>query len=216
MSGPAVAGVEGKLGYTITVPDSWFELDLEPSTREASIRRLVEARVRGNDTMWEQRAAIQKMLLEQARAAHESGATYCASFSIPTEEGPITGSVTVSLVMDPAYDETSVLEDVLRSVPRTGGDLDAWTEIGTVDIDGVECLRSRGVEDAPLGDGNFIRNVSMLTVVPVRDHRRMFLVACSSPVVVMAEELHDLFDAVTGTFRVVRLEPTEVLDVAAQ
>jgi hypothetical protein len=215
VSGPAVAGVEGRLGYTITVPGSWFELDVEPATRDEAIRRLVEERVRGNDAMWAQRHAIQKLLGEQARAAYESGATYCASFSIPTDEGPITGTVMVSLVMDPAYDETSVLDDVLRSVPRVGGDLDPWTEVGVVNVDGVECMRSRGIEDAPVGDGHFVRNVSMLTVVPVPDHRRMFLVACSSPVVAMAEELLDLFDAVTDTFRVVLLDK-EGADVAAQ
>lgn len=212
MSGPAVAGIEGRLAYTITVPETWFELDLEPATREASIRRLVEERVRGNDTMWEQRHAIEKLLGEQARAAHESGATYCATFSIPTDEGPITGTVTVSLLMDPAYDEneSSVLQDVLRSVPPTGGELDPYTEVGVADVGGVECVRSKGIEDAPIGDGHFVRNVSMLTVVPVPEHHRLFLVACSSPVITLHEQLLDLFDAVTGTFRVVRLDPEQV------
>ncbi|MET0930195.1 MAG: hypothetical protein ABWX74_11785 [Aeromicrobium sp.] len=206
MSGPAVAGIEGRLAYTIAVPGSWFELDLEPATREASIRRLVEERVRGNGAMWEQRHAIQKVLVEQARAAHESGATYCATFSIPTDEGPITGTVTVSLLMDPADDETSALQDVFRSVPRVSDELEPWTEVGVVDVGGVDCPRSKGIEDVPIGDGHFVRNVSMLTAVPVPDHRRMFLIACSSPVIAMDEQLLDLFDAVTGTFRVVRLD----------
>lgn len=209
MSGPAVAGIEGRLAYTITVPDSWFELDLEPATREASIRRLVEDRVRGNDTMWAQRHAIEKLLTEQARAAHESGATYCASFSMPTAEGPITGSVTVSLHRDPADDETSVLKDVVRSVPRTGGDHDPHTEVDVVDVGGVECVRTSGIEDTPIGDGHYVRNVSMLTLVPVPEHRRLFLVTCSSPVIILEEQLLDLFDAVTGTFRVVRIDDPE-------
>lgn len=206
MSGPAVAGIEGRLAYTITVPETWFELDVEPATRETSIRRLVEERVRGNDVMWEQRTAIQKVLVEQARAAYETGATYCASFSIPTDEGPITGTVTVSLILDPAHDETVSLDDVLRAVPRTDDPLDPHTDVGTVQIDGVECLRSSGIEDTALGEGTFVRNVSMLTAVPVPEHSRLFLVVCSSPVIVLEEQLLDLFDAVTGTFRVVRLD----------
>jgi hypothetical protein len=212
VSGPAVAGIEGRLAYTVTVPGTWFELDVEPATREESIRRLVEQRVRGNDAMWEQRHAIHKVLVDQARAAYESGATYCASFSIPTDEGPITGTVTVSLVMDPAYDEETTIADFFRSVPRTGDDLEPHTDVTSVQIDGVECARSSGIEDAPLGDGVFVRNVSMLTAVPVPEHRRLFLVACSSPVIVLEEQLLDLFDAVTGTFRVVRLDPQEARD----
>ncbi len=209
MSGPAVAGIEGRLAYTITVPETWFELDVEPATREDSIRRLVEQRVRGNDAMWEQRHAIQKVLVDQARAAYETGATYCASFSIPTDEGPITGTVMVSLVMDPAYDEETTVADFFRSVPRTDDALEPHTDVASVQIDGVECARSSGIEDAPLGDGAFVRNVSMLTAVPVPDHHRLFLVACSSPVIVLEEQLLDLFDAVTGTFRVVRLDPAD-------
>jgi hypothetical protein len=207
VSGPAVAGVEGRLAYVLTVPETWFELDVEPATRETSARRLVEERVRGNETMWEQRHAIQKVLVEQARAAYEAGATYCASFSIPTDEGAITGTVTVSLVMDPAYDEETTFVDFLRARPRTGDDpLEPHTDVTAVRIDGVECARSSGIEDTPIGDGTFVRNVSMLTAVPVPDHRRLFLVACSSPVIVLEEQLLDLFDAVTGTFRVVRLD----------
>jgi hypothetical protein len=219
MSGPAVAGVEGRLAYTISVPATWFELDVEPATRDDSIRRLVETRVRGNEVMWEQRHAIQKVLADQARAAYETGATYCASFSIPTDEGPITGSVTVSLIMDPAYDEETSIADFFRSVPRTDDELAPHIDVTTVQIDGVSCARSSGIEDTPVGDGGFVRNVSMLTAVPVPDHRRLFLVVCSSPVIVLEEQLLDLFDAVTGTFRVVRLDADvdkEVRDGSAE
>lgn len=45
-----------------------------------------------------------------------------------------------------------------------------------------------------------------LTAVPVRDSARLFLLAFSSPVLPLVEELHDLFDAVASTFRVVPLD----------
>lgn len=209
MSGPAVAGVEGRLAYTIAVPASWYELDLEPATRADSIRRLVEDRTRGDDAMWEQRRGLERLLLEQAQAARESGATYCASFSMPTDEGPVTGTVTVSLVMDPAADEPSILHEAFRPVERREGDLTPYTDVSTLEVGGRRCVRSQGIEDAALGDGHYVRNVSMLTAVPVPEHGRVFLVACSSPVVVLADQLLDLFDAVSGTFRVVLLEEGE-------
>ena len=58
MTGPATAGLEGRAGFALTVPDSWFEIDLDPATRDDAIRRLVEDRVRGNDALWEQRRGV--------------------------------------------------------------------------------------------------------------------------------------------------------------
>lgn len=207
-AGPAIAGVEGRLAFVITVPETWYELDVHPATREESIRLLVDQRCRGNDAMWAARPGIRKALEEQARAAWEAGAVYCAGFADPTEDGPITGSVMVSLVHDPraADDTVDWLKESFRDVPRRGDDeLAPYAETSVVDLPGVgPCPRTSGIEDAPLGEGHFVRGVTMLTAVPVPDHERVFLVAASSPVLPLVEPLLDLFDAVTGTFRVVR------------
>jgi hypothetical protein len=57
------------------------------------------------------------------------------------------------------------------------------------------------VEDLALPDGSgHIRSVVMQTFVPVPDDRRVMIVSCSSPVVLLAEDLLDLFDAITSTF----------------
>ncbi len=44
----------------------------------------------------------------------------------------------------------------------------------------------------------------MQTFVPIPQSDQVALVACSSPNVVLVDALHDLFDAVTSTFRFVR------------
>ncbi|WP_310962032.1 hypothetical protein [Nocardioides terrisoli] len=204
---PAAAGLEGKLAFTITVPDSWYELDLEPATRRESIRRLVEERVRDTD-LWDQRRTLQKLLEEQSGFAHESGATYCAAFSMPTDAGPVTGSVVVTLVESPGSDAAESFRVLGRSfteVPRTGDPLAPYAETDMVDLPGSgSCPRTSGIEDTPVGDGGYVRNVFSLTAVPVHELNRVFLVAASSPVLPLADVLLDLFDAVTGTFRVVR------------
>lgn len=212
MSGPAVAGLEGRLGFSITVPDTWFEIDVDPATRDESIRRLVEDRVRGHQQMWEARHGITRILRQQARQAHDAGATYCACMAHPTDDGPITASVVVSLVRGPvgaseAEDRTGFLLERLTPVPRQDDD-DRFTSVCTVDIPGVGvCARSYGVEDVELDDGTgSIRTVFMQTMIPTPGFNKVFLVSASSPVVALAAELHDLFDAVTGTFRLVALE----------
>ena len=64
----------------------------------------------------------------------------------------------------------------------------------------------QGIEDTPVGDGRLLRHVFMVTAVPLPRDQRTFLVAASSPTLPLADALLDLFDAVTGTFRVVALD----------
>ena len=82
MSGPAVAGLEGRVGFTITVPESWFELDLSPATRNDSIRVLVEDRVRGQQDMWEARQGIIRILRDEAATACVASSAVAAWLSL--------------------------------------------------------------------------------------------------------------------------------------
>jgi hypothetical protein len=43
----------------------------------------------------------------------------------------------------------------------------------------------------------------MQTFVPIPQSEQIVLISCSSPNVVLVDALHDLFDAVTSTFRFV-------------
>lgn len=208
MTGPAVAGLEGRWGFAVTVPDSWYEIDLEPATRDESIRRMVEERARGNDTMWQARHGTTRVLQQQARAAWEAGAAYAAGFAMPTDDGPITGAVTVSLVRGPvgAREEADPVAQLLeRLEPVAPTDDGRFTRVTAVRLDGAgECARSYGIEDTAIDEG-YVRTVFMQTMVPMPTMNKVFLVSCSSPVVPLAAELHDLFDAVTGSFRLVSL-----------
>lgn len=219
MAGPATAGLEGRLGFTISVPQSWYELELDPARSDQAIRQLVEDRVRGNDTMWPQRHAIHRLLVQQAADAHASGATYAAGFSLATDEGPVTGSLTVSLLEDPFTGADRVglgLADRFRQVPRTADPLAPYAETTVVEIPTAgACPRSSGIEDTPFPGGGLLRNVFSLTAVPLPEHERVFLLACSSPVVALSDALLDLFDAVVGTFRLARLDagPTDLQEL---
>lgn len=220
MTGPATAGLEGRLGFSLTVPQSWFELDVHPATRDDRIRRLVEDRVRGDDAMWAARHGIIRILRQEAHKAHDAGATYAACLVQPTDEGPITASVVVSLVRGPVGSRTDgdpagALLDLLRTVPRGEDELDPFTALATVDLPGVgACARSYGIEDVEL-EGGAIRTVFMQTMVPVPGVNKVFLISASSPVLPLAGELHDLFDALTGTFRLVSLDPSGAPHVPA-
>ncbi len=209
-SGPAV-------GFALSVPDSWFEVDVKPATRDDALRALVEQRVREVPQLWEQRAAITRILRQQARRAWDAGAVYCASMIEPTEAGPVTASVTVSLVRGPldarSDDPDRLAPLVARLTPKDARhDDDTWTEVTTVDIPAVgPCARSHGVEDVELpDDAGWVRVVQMQTFAPVPDASTVVIVSCSSPVLPLAEGLLDMFDAITGTLRLVTATTTGV------
>jgi hypothetical protein len=209
VTGPAAAGLEGRLGFAVTVPESWFELDLHPATRDESIRVLVEDRVRGQQDLWEARQGIIRILREEAGTAWDSGAAYAACMVAPTDDGPITASLTVSLVRGPVgATETDDLVERLQVVAPTEDG--RFTSVTTAAVAGVEgdCARAYGVDDLPVA-GGYVRTVFMQTFVRVPGANKYFIVSAGSPVVPLAAELHDLFDAITGTFRVVPLEPTD-------
>ena len=206
MTGPAVAGLEGRAAFTVTVPDSWFEIDLAPATRDDSIRVLVEDRLRGQQDMWEARHGVMRILRDEAANAWDSGAAYAACLVHPTDDGPITASLTVSLVRGPVgAEDTQDVLGTLRTVPRTEDG--RFTSVTTVRLDGTpdDCARAYGVDDLPVA-GGYVRTVFMQTFVRVPGMNKYFVVSAGSPVVPLAEELHDLFDAITGTFRVMPLD----------
>lgn len=212
----ALAGV----GFALTVPASWYEIELRPGLREPAIRSLVDARVRDVPQLRDHRSAIAKLLRAVAGQAWDSGARYAAGLVEPTADGPLTASVTVTTLPAPPHgpghhpddgDSLTVLLDRLTVRPLPPGSdptTRAWTEVGTVDLGETgQAARVHGVEDvdAPGGAGP-VRVALMQTFVPVLGRNAVLLISCSSPVVALAETWFDLFDAITGTFRVVEAD----------
>ncbi len=107
----------------------------------------------------------------------------------------------------PEHDRAGRLTDLFTSVPRGGGpdDAEPYSTVRVVEIPSVgACARSHGVDDVSLeGETDAIRTVFMQTALPVPHSRQVVLVCATSPAVMLAEELHEVFDAVTGTFRLV-------------
>ncbi|RKN46984.1 hypothetical protein [Streptomyces hoynatensis] len=197
-------------GFRISVPDSWWEFDLRPETRENSIRRMIDERVRAAPAMAEHREVIESFLRRQARYAWDSGAVYCGCMAQSFGGGPpITASVTVSLIgartsggeilpTDPA----SIVGQLGTRQARREGD--PWREVGTVDIPEVgTAARTKGIEDISVpGDSRTVRAVLMQTFIPVPgDQQAVALVAGSSQVLDLADSFFDVFDAITSTFR---------------
>ncbi|MFH8764547.1 hypothetical protein [Streptomyces althioticus] len=125
---------------------------------------------------------------------------------------PLSATVTVSVLGAKNRQGTSlstdprVIAESLRTItPRREGD--AWRKVTTVEIPEVgPAARTYGVEDVPVaqGDSRTLRMVLTQTYVPVPGTAdQVVLVSGASPVLDLAEAFHDVFDAVTSTFRFV-------------
>lgn len=201
-------------GYALSVPGSWFEVDVRPATRAASAADLVRERMAEVPELRERRADLVRLIRKQAASAWDAGAVYCAVMAEPVADGLLPACVTVSFLPGPA-DASSDAEDRLApllstfAVRKAKRDDDPWSEVVTVDLPHAgPAARVYGVEDVEdpdVGPGGgpvrSVRVVTMQTYVPVPDVNRIAVVTCSSPAVEVAPALLDVFDAITGTFR---------------
>lgn len=187
--------------FAITVPRSWFELPVEPERRDDRISALVQERVEGQRELFDHRTEIVRALRRFARSAWDSGARYCAAFAEPSEDGIVSGALTVTVLPAPGAggDPLAALTD---HVAALGGDDDGMH----VDVHEVPRVgrvpRVWGVStvQAPDGRGSF-DVVLMQTFVPAGD--QVALVSVSSPATDLAEPLYELFETVTDTFELI-------------
>ncbi|MEU7584287.1 hypothetical protein AB0B50_42670 [Streptomyces sp. NPDC041068] len=199
-------------GFSIKVPETWWEFDVRPESRDAAIRQMINDRVRARPELAPHRDTFEAFLRKASKDAWQSGALYCGcmaeSFGGDT---PVTGSVTVSLVgartpngdVLPTDPERIVAQLGVREAKREG---DAWRKVTTVDIPGVGlAARTHGIEDISVqGDDRTIRVVLMQTFIPVPGQEgKVALVSGSSQILDLADSFFDIFDAVTSTFRFV-------------
>ncbi|WP_405870228.1 MULTISPECIES: hypothetical protein [unclassified Streptomyces] len=199
-------------GFRIKVPESWWEFDVRPESRDDSIHRMVTERVQQHPELAQYRDTYTAFLQKAAADAWKSGALYCGCMAESFGGGtPITGSVTVSLVGGrtrdgaPLSTDPSVIASALApKEPKNEGD--SWRKVTTVDIPGVGTVaRTYGIEDIAVPDDSLnrtIRAVLMQTFIPVPGQEgKVALVAGSSQVLDLADSFFDIFDAITSTFR---------------
>ncbi|MFG3209130.1 hypothetical protein [Streptomyces tendae] len=200
------------IGVSLSVPESWWEFDIRPEGREATIRALVDERLDETPELGPYRADLTAMLRKMAKDAHDSGALYLGCMAENFDGVPLTATVTVSVLgaknkqgVALSTDPRAIADSLRTITARREGD--AWREVTTVDLpEAGPAARTYGVEDVPVaqGDSRTLRVVLTQTYVPVPGTTdQVVLVSGASPVLDLAEAFHDIFDAVTGTFRFV-------------
>lgn len=204
----AASSPSNAVGFVLTLPVGWYELDVAPATRNASINALVRDRVAASPELKPARDGMVRVLTRIAREAAASGAVYCAAMVEDAGGAPMSAAVTVTVIPDRPGSSTTtdpVAAIVSTLTPKTAKHRDdTWCTVETIRSGDVRAARSFGVEDvqAPEG-GGWVRAVTMQTFVPVPGASSVAVVSCSSPNVSLAEPMIDLFEAISSTFSLI-------------
>lgn len=210
---PGRPGDAPRVGVYLAVPPSWYEFDIHPATRDQAIRRLVTARAKENEAVADQREAVVRSLKKLARDAWAGGAVYCACMAENLATTPLVASVSISILRAGTGGGplSTAPADIARALggKRARSAHDTWRTATLVDLPHAgSAARVHGIDDVSFpGDARTLRMVQTQTFVPVPDSDYVAVIAGASPVLDLAAAFHDLFDAVTSTFRFVPPDP---------
>ncbi|MFB4194513.1 hypothetical protein [Streptomyces carpaticus] len=197
-------------GFSITVPDGWWEFEIRPETRDNAIRRLMDERVRARPEMAEHRGVMERFLRREAAKAWDAGTAYigCMAQTFAGDDVPVTATLTVTLLSPVAEDGSPLPSDpgavagrLTEIRPRQAGD--PWRTVSVTEIAGVgRVARTKGVEDIRHPqDRRTMRVAMMQTFVPVPGSGQVALISGTTRNLELADSFFDVFDAVTSTFR---------------
>ncbi|WP_405591337.1 hypothetical protein [Streptomyces sp. NBC_01092] len=193
--------------FTVRYPDSWWKLDLDPSTRDAAIRRAVAEQVKGMQVDRARLDAAVRDARSRARAAHARGALQIAGMIAFTDrDESLTANVVVMRVSPPEGHSSDLAELLLPvALENAKNPLGRGTSANTAELIEVPGLGTVGrvtqIEDIDYYGRGTVRTALMHTAVPVPHSRDLLVITCATPNLSLVDAFFDVFDAVSGTLR---------------
>ncbi|MFC9232094.1 hypothetical protein ACFTZI_24575 [Streptomyces decoyicus] len=211
MTQPVTERPEGApAGYTLRFPDSWWHLDLDPSTRDASIRRRIESQVKKAPQLpREQVDELIRSTRRTAREAHAQGALRASGMLriLKAGSGPLVLSATTVVLRISVPEDQS--EDLADLVVAAGMQLGTEAEGSGLPVGEVELVelphagavgRISRIEDVDY-NGTPVPTAVRHTLIPVPNSRDYLVLASSTPNVDLADQFYEVFDAIAESFR---------------
>lgn len=194
-------------GYALRYPESWWHLELDPSTRDATIRRRLLA---GLDEETADRDLVDSMVRaarKAAREAHARGALQLAGmFELMDDGSPLIGTTMVLRIISPDEDPPDLSQLMVSYAIRNAGlPLGKNTSANQADLIELPLVGPAGrvtsVEDIDFYGKGWARMAIMHTVVPVPESGDFLVIASSTPNVGLTDEFFEVFDAISGTLK---------------
>lgn len=202
--GPAVPGT-ALPEFTIAVPTTWYQLDLDPRTRTSTIAQLVEDRIGADDSpqLTQLRRDLTGMLRSYARQAAGHGAIYAALMDQVVHGISISASLVIAVgdaprdadgspVLDPAALGPALLAGESRG--ETPGAEVVETHAGPAAR--IRRTRSSGFTGT---DGADVTTADSQYFVPVPGTDKVLAMTFSTPNLSVRPALDELFDAIART-----------------
>ncbi|KAB1947689.1 hypothetical protein F8271_03980 [Micromonospora sp. ALFpr18c] len=185
-------------GFHLRTPEAWVDFS---TADEASENRLADrARadaVAGGFTA-DQAGRYAEQVRRSVREARRSGAVHAAGVFQLYEDGPLTATVLVAVATPPASGDILGALTAVGQPARADG---TWRRVSTAEIPGIGTVgRVYGIQNVTQ-DGATMRCAVMHTVVPMPGSADVVVVTGSSPNLAEAEDIFELFGAITETLK---------------
>ncbi|MEU6196711.1 hypothetical protein [Streptomyces sp. NPDC047061] len=190
----------GSQTFGISIPENWTEYDLGGDTlaeRRAEMLRQTPDKPTRDAVNQAFRNA--RRIMEGAR---RRGAVYAAGTTTMYEDGLLMAGLMVFNLTPPPGEDFSA-QGLARQFSASGDrKAEGTTRTFTTEtLPGIGPVgRLVGIEESEIGGGVSYKVVVMHTVVPVPGSAKVLIITCFSPNLPVADQLYDLFDAITGTF----------------
>jgi hypothetical protein len=193
-------------GIRVLTPANWIDLDLDPATSEASLAKLVDARVGGG----RERAADRKQLtawLQSATAqARDNGSVFASMLSDTVEGVPVSASLFASLAANdrpvvPGQTDSDRAGGLAAYLTASGAPLEG-AMVRVVELPAGWAVRARRRTSVRLDGLNRVvevENLQYFTLIP--GSPTLLVLTFSTPVVSLADALVSLFDAIAETLK---------------
>jgi hypothetical protein len=198
VSAPGGTGTVVPTGFTIRLPENWYDLSVVDEADENEIARRVWERCQAAGLDEQRTGQFTATVRRSVRQARESGAVHAGGTFELYEDGLLVAAIVVAKVTPPANGDVIA---ALLAVGDTAAPSGTWYRVGTAQIPGIGTVaRVHGVQDVTY-DGETIRTALMQTVLRLPGSSDVLVVSASSPNIAEADELFELFAAITETLR---------------
>ncbi|KAK1177402.1 hypothetical protein B7755_004055 [Streptomyces sp. NBS 14/10] len=197
----------GSQTFGIGIPETWTEYDLSGDAlaeRRAQLLRQAPDR--------QTREAVNQAFRNARRimdGARRRGAVYAAGTTAMYEDGLLMAGLMVFSLTPPPGEDFSA-RALARQFSTSGDRRGEGTTrtFATRTLPGTGPVgRLVGIEESEVAEGVSYKLAVMHTVIPVPGSKRVLIISCFSPNLPLADQLYDLFDAITSTFAFGEGEP---------
>lgn len=199
--------------FSLRIPESWYEFDLDRSARKKRVEQAVDEQVRANPALAAARGAIIERLVGFAADADEKGALACATLWTIIDNVEVAANVMVfSVGRDcPGNLETELSGLEAQLGRRSSVDVgDRFVE--RVSLPAGAAIRLRVLAESSLGAtpngrssaGKAGGGIVVDTVqhwLPVPDAEHTLLVSGTTPCLAYGDDLADVFDSIAASLR---------------